>query len=73
MSLVQDDHVVQAVAADTPNQPFDVGVLPRTPRRDEHLFDPVYPENLKLFRNLTFFDSVLMLEQRTPPSSDMSW
>jgi hypothetical protein len=28
MSLVQDDHVVQAFAADTPAQPFDVGVLP---------------------------------------------
>ena len=33
----------------------------------------VCPENLKLFINLTFFDFVLMLEQRTPLSSDMSW
>src|SRR6266403_3514376 len=39
MSLMQDDHVVQAFAADAPNQPFDVWILPRTPRGDDHLFD----------------------------------
>jgi insertion element IS1 protein InsB len=33
---------------------------------------PVCPENLELFINLTFFDSLLMLTQRTPPSSVMS-
>ena len=40
MSLVQDHHVVQTFAADTLDQPFDVGGLSRTPRRDEHFFDP---------------------------------
>ena len=37
--------MIQAFAADTPAQPFDVGVLPRTPRGDHHLFDPhvLYP------------------------------
>jgi hypothetical protein len=30
MLLVQDDHVVQAVAAETPGQPLDVRILPRT-------------------------------------------
>jgi hypothetical protein len=39
MSLVQNDDVVQAFAADTPDEPFDVGVLPRTPRGHEHFFD----------------------------------
>src|SRR5215471_11273000 len=39
MSLVQANHVVQAFAANTPDQPFDVGVLPRTLRGDEHFFD----------------------------------
>jgi hypothetical protein len=29
MPLVQDDHVVEASAANAPDQPFDVGVLPR--------------------------------------------
>jgi hypothetical protein len=45
MALVQDDHVIQAVAAHTPDQPFDVGVLPRTPGGDDHLLDPhmLYP------------------------------
>jgi hypothetical protein len=40
MALVQDDHVIQAFAADTLDQPFDVGVLPRTPRGDDNLLDP---------------------------------
>src|SRR5919109_1770439 len=31
MSLVQDDDMVQAVTADTPDEPFDIGVLPGTP------------------------------------------
>ena len=34
MALVQDDHVIQAFAADTPDEPLDVGVLPRTPGGD---------------------------------------
>src|SRR6266576_5819102 len=38
MPLVQDDHVVQAFAADAPDQPFDVGVLPRTPWGNQHFF-----------------------------------
>jgi hypothetical protein len=40
MSLVQDNHVVQAFTANTPDQPFDVGVLSRTPGGDYHFFDP---------------------------------
>jgi hypothetical protein len=40
MSLVQHDHVTQAFAADTPDQPFDIGVLLGTPGRDQHLFNP---------------------------------
>jgi hypothetical protein len=31
MSFVQDDRVVQAFAADTPDQPLDVWILPQTP------------------------------------------
>jgi len=33
----------------------------------------VCPENLKPFISLTFFEFLFMLEQRTPPSSHMSW
>ena len=40
MALVQDDHVVQAFAADTPDQPLDVRILPRTPWGDDDFFDP---------------------------------
>ena len=46
MSLVQDDHVVQAFAADTPDQPLDVRILPRTPRGDHDLLDPHVPHPL---------------------------
>jgi hypothetical protein len=45
MVLVQDHYVVQAVAAETPNQPFDGGILPRTPRSDDDVFDPVVLKN----------------------------
>jgi hypothetical protein len=45
MSLMQDDHVIEAFAADTPNEPLDERSLPRTPRGDHYLFDPqlLYP------------------------------
>src|SRR5215813_1091766 len=43
MSLVQDDHVVQAVAANAPDQPFDIRILPRTAGGDDDLFDPHMP------------------------------
>ena len=46
MLLVQDDHVVQAFGADTPDEPFDVGVLPRTPWGDHDFFDPHVPHSL---------------------------
>ena len=40
MSLVQDDHVIQAFAANTPDEPLDVRILPRTPWGDQHFFNP---------------------------------
>jgi hypothetical protein len=43
MSLVQDDHVIQAFATETPDEPFDVWILPGTSGRDQHLFDPHVP------------------------------
>jgi hypothetical protein len=46
MSLVQDDHMLQAFAADTPNQPFDVGILPRTLGGNDDFVDPHVPHPL---------------------------
>ena len=46
MSLVQDDHVIQTFAAETPDEPFDVWVLPRTPGGDHDVFDPHVPHPL---------------------------
>jgi hypothetical protein len=40
MILVQDDDVVEALAAQGPDEAFDVGILPRGPRGDLHLVDP---------------------------------
>jgi hypothetical protein len=40
MLLAQDNYVVQAFATDTPDEPFDVWILPETPGRNQHLFDP---------------------------------
>jgi hypothetical protein len=36
------------------------------------LCEPVCPENLKLLRNLTFSEFLLMLDRRTSPSPDMA-
>src|SRR5687767_12953015 len=46
MSLMQDDHVIQTLAADTPNHSFDIGVLPWTLGGDDHFFDPHVPHPL---------------------------
>ncbi len=39
MAFVEDDHVVQALPPDGPDDPFDEGVLPRRARRGQHLLD----------------------------------
>jgi hypothetical protein len=46
MLLVQGEHVVEAFATDTPDEPFDAGILPGTSGRDQHLFDPHVPYSL---------------------------
>ena len=46
MSLVQNAHVIQAFAANTPNEPFDVGVLPRISWGNHDVFDPHVPHPL---------------------------
>lgn len=46
MPLVQDDHLVQALAPDTPDQPLDIGVLPWTLGSDQHFFDTHVPDPL---------------------------
>jgi hypothetical protein len=37
MSLVQDHHVIQAFTADTPDQPLDIRILPRTSGGNQHI------------------------------------
>ena len=46
MSLVQNDHVIQAFAANTPDQPLHIGVLPGTPRGNQHFIDAHTPDTL---------------------------
>ena len=45
MSLVQDDHVVQTFATDTPDEALRIGILPWTPRGDHAFLNPhmLYP------------------------------
>ena len=40
-TLSEDDHVIQAFAANGSDQPFNVGPLPRRARCREHLLAPV--------------------------------
>src|SRR5262245_28948496 len=46
MALVQDNHVIQALTTDAPDEPLDIGVLPRTSWGDEHFFNPHIPHPL---------------------------
>lgn len=46
MSLMQDDHVVQAFAANTPNEPLGVRILPWTPWGDHHFLNVHVPHSL---------------------------
>src|SRR4030095_2806058 len=45
VALMEDDHVVQTLPADTPNQSLDKRILPWTPWGDHDLLDPhmLYP------------------------------
>jgi hypothetical protein len=52
MALVQDDHMVQAVAANTPNQSLDVRILPRAPGGDHSLLDAHMPHPLPKGRSI---------------------
>jgi hypothetical protein len=46
ISLMQDHHVIQALAADAANEPFHEGILPWALWGDEDLFDPHVPHPL---------------------------
>ena len=46
MSLVQDDHVIQAFATDTPDEPLNVWILPRAAGGGYHFFDSQVPHPL---------------------------
>src|SRR5262245_30194721 len=39
MSLMQDDHMVQALAADTPDQSLDIRILPWTAGGNQHFLN----------------------------------
>ena len=52
MALVQDDHMVQAFAADVANEPCHIGILPWALGCDEDLFDPHVPHPLPKVRTV---------------------
>ena len=39
MPLMQDDHLIQTLPSDTPDEPFDIGILPRRARGDDRFVD----------------------------------
>lgn len=39
MGLAQDDHVIETLSSNGADKTFDVRILPRRPRSDEHLGD----------------------------------
>lgn len=46
MPLVQHDDLIEELSADTADDSLDIGVLPRTPWGDQHLFDALVPHQL---------------------------
>src|SRR6266540_6738149 len=46
MTLVEDNHVVQALTTDTPDESLHVRTLPWTPWGDQHFFDAHVPHPL---------------------------
>jgi hypothetical protein len=46
VTLVQDDHMIKDLAADTSNQSFHIGILPRRPWCNHDLFDAYVPNAL---------------------------
>src|SRR5262249_61953715 len=40
MALIQDDHLIQTLAADVPNAALNIRMLPRTAPGHHHLLDP---------------------------------
>jgi hypothetical protein len=40
VTLIDDDQMVQTLSPDTADDPFGKRILPRTPHRRDHLFDP---------------------------------
>lgn len=43
VACIQYDYMIKAVASQRSDQPFDVGILPRTPQRAQNLFDAQTP------------------------------
>jgi hypothetical protein len=39
VAFIEHEDVVEALAAQGPDQTFDIGILPRRPRGDPHLLD----------------------------------
>src|SRR4051794_32227163 len=59
VSLVKNDHVVQALAANGPDHPFHIGALPGRARGRQHLFDT---HGLHLFNEVTAEDPVAIAQ-----------
>jgi hypothetical protein len=52
MPRMEDDHMVQTLPADTPNQPLHKGILPQTPWGDQDFVDPHVPHALPKGRSI---------------------
>jgi hypothetical protein len=52
MPLMEDDHVIQTLPTDAPNQPLDKGILPWIPWGDQDFFNPQVPHALPKSRSI---------------------
>ena len=67
--LAENDHVIQALAADGADEPFDVRPLPRRPRRGQDLFDSHCLHSIDEFSAEDPIDDVVTVSRRLMPST----
>src|SRR5215510_10498887 len=60
VTLIDDDQMVQTLSPDTADNPFRKRILPGTPHRRDHLFDP---HSLNTVLEILSVDSVAIAQQ----------
>jgi hypothetical protein len=67
MQLIQDDHVVEALAADSPDQALDEWILPGTSRGRDHVLNAHVPDAALEVRSIDLVPITQEVARRAVP------